>query len=82
MLARSLLWQLVIPVAVAVVVAVLVGLGLDWLLLTLVVHRPMVVDIGTIALLTATAAAAVLVVTAVTLPALWRTSSLEHLREE
>jgi hypothetical protein len=81
-LARSLLWQLVIPVVVAVVVAVLVGLGLDWLLLTLVVHRPMAVDIGTIAVLTATAAAAVLVVTAVTLPALWRTSSLEHLREE
>jgi FtsX-like permease family protein len=81
-LARSLMWQLAIPVAVAVVVAVLVGLGLDWLLLTLVVHRPMVVDVATIGLLTATAAAAVLVVTAMTLPALWRTSSLAHLREE
>lgn len=81
-LARSLLWQLAIPVAVAVAVAVLAGLGLDWLLLTLVVHRPMVVDLATIGLLTATAAAAVPAVTAVTLPALWRTSSLEHLREE
>lgn len=81
-LARSLVWQLAIPVAVAVVVAVLAGLGLDWLLLTLVVHRPMVVDVATIGLLAATAAAAVLVVTAVTLPALWRTTSLEHLREE
>ncbi|MBE8523918.1 FtsX-like permease family protein [Amycolatopsis sp. H6(2020)] len=81
-LARSLLWQLAIPVAVAVVVAVLAGLGLDWLLLTLVVHRPMVVDLATIGLLTATAAVAVPAVTAVTLPALWRTSSLEHLREE
>ncbi|MGW3997366.1 ABC transporter permease [Amycolatopsis sp. NPDC004772] len=81
-LARSLLWQLAIPVAVAVVVAVLAGLGLDWLLLTLVVHRPMVVDVATIGLLAVTAAAAVPAVTAVTLPALWRTSSLEHLREE
>jgi hypothetical protein len=42
----------------------------------------MVVDLATIGLLTATAAAAVPAVTAVTLPALWRTSSLEHLREE
>jgi hypothetical protein len=81
-LARSLLWQMAIPVAVAVVVAVLAGLVLDWLLLTLVVHRPMVVDVPTILVLTATAAVAVLGVTAVTLPALWRTTSLEHLREE
>ncbi|MDQ7808936.1 FtsX-like permease family protein [Amycolatopsis sp. A133] len=82
MLARSLLWQLTIPVAVAVVVAVLTGLGLDWLLLTLVVHRPMVVDVAAVGLLAAAAAAAVLLVTAATLPALWRSTSLEHLREE
>ncbi|UOX92053.1 hypothetical protein MUY14_15995 [Amycolatopsis sp. FBCC-B4732] len=81
-LARSLVWQLAIPVAVAVVVAVLAGLGLDWLLLTLVVHRPVAVDLATIGVLTATAAASVLFVTAVTLPALWRTASLEQLREE
>jgi hypothetical protein len=81
-LARSLVWQLAIPVAVAVVVAVPAGLGLDWLLLTLVVHRPMVVDVPAVAVLAATAAAAVLLVTALTLPALWRTASLEHLREE
>ncbi|WP_103354470.1 FtsX-like permease family protein [Amycolatopsis sp. CA-128772] len=81
-LARSLLWQLAIPVAVAAAVAVLAGLALDWLLLTLVAHRPMVFDPATIVVLVATAAAAVLLVTAVTLPALWRTASLEHLREE
>ncbi|WP_328615396.1 ABC transporter permease [Amycolatopsis sp. NBC_00355] len=81
-LARSLLWQMAIPVAVAVVIAVLAGLVLDWLLLTLVVRRPMVVDVPTILALTATAAVAVLGVTAATLPALWRTASLEHLREE
>ncbi|WP_410667514.1 FtsX-like permease family protein [Amycolatopsis sp. cmx-4-68] len=81
-LARSLLWQLAIPVAVAVVVAVPAGLGLDWLLLALVAHRPMVVDVPAVAVLAATAAAAVLLVTALTLPALWRTTSLEHLREE
>ncbi|WIV55375.1 FtsX-like permease family protein [Amycolatopsis nalaikhensis] len=81
-LARSLVWQLAIPVAVAVVVAVLAGVVLDWLLLTLVVHRPMLVDVGAIITLAATAAVAVLLVTAVTLPALWRTTSLEHLREE
>ncbi|MGW4064676.1 FtsX-like permease family protein [Amycolatopsis sp. NPDC004747] len=81
-LARSLLWQLAIPVAVAVVVAVLAGLGLDWLLLTFVVHRPMVVDLAAIGVLTATAAVAVPAVTALTLPALWRTASLEQLREE
>jgi FtsX-like permease family protein len=81
-LARSLLWQLAIPVTMAVAVAVLAGLGLDWLLLTLVVHRPMVVDVPAIGVLTATAAAAVPVATAVTLPALWRTTSMEQLREE
>lgn len=81
-LARSLVWQLAIPVAVAVVVAVPAGLALDWLVLTFVVHRPMTADIPSIALLTATAIAAVLFVTAVTLPALWRTTNLENLREE
>ncbi|WP_372666312.1 FtsX-like permease family protein [Amycolatopsis kentuckyensis] len=81
-LARSLVWQLAIPVAVAVAVAVPAGLALDWLVLTLVVHRPMVVDAPAIAVLTATAIAAVLIVTALTLPALWRTTSLENLREE
>ncbi|WP_370962830.1 FtsX-like permease family protein [Amycolatopsis sp. cg9] len=81
-LARSLVWQLAIPVVVAVAVAVLAGLALDWLLLTWVVRRPMVVDLATIGVLTATAAAAVLLVTAVTLPVLWRTASPEHLREE
>ncbi|WP_439379856.1 FtsX-like permease family protein [Amycolatopsis lexingtonensis] len=81
-LARSLLWQLAIPVVVAVFVAVLAGVGLDWLLLTWVMHRPMVLDLATIGVLTATAAAAVLVVTAVTLPMLWRTGSPEQLREE
>lgn len=81
-LARSLLWQLAIPVAVAVMVAVPAGLGLDWLLLSGVAHRPMAVDVPAIGLLTATAAVAVLLVTAVTLPALWRTTRLEHLRAE
>jgi hypothetical protein len=81
-LARSLVWQLVIPVAVAVLVAVPAGLALDWLVLTFVVHRPMSADVPAIALLTATAIAAVLFVTAMTLPALWRTTNLENLREE
>jgi hypothetical protein len=81
-LARSLMWQLTIPVTVAVAVAVPAGIGLDWLLLAGAAHRPMAVDVPAIALLTATAAATVLLVTAVTLPALWRTSGLEHLRAE
>jgi hypothetical protein len=81
-LARSLVWQLAIPVTVAVVVAVPAGLALDWLVLTFVVHRPMTADVPSIALLTATAIAAVLFVTALTLPALWRTTNLENLREE
>jgi predicted lysophospholipase L1 biosynthesis ABC-type transport system permease subunit len=81
-LARSLVWQLAIPVAVAVAVAVPAGLALDWLVLTLVVHRPMTADVPVIAILTATAIVAVLFVTALTLPALWRTTSLENLREE
>lgn len=81
-LARSLVWQLAIPVAVAVLVAVPAGLALDWLVLTFVVHRPMAADVPSIALLTVTAVAAVLLVTALTLPALWRTTSLENLREE
>jgi FtsX-like permease family protein len=81
-LARSLVWQLAIPVAVAVLVAVPAGLVLDWLVLRFVVHRPMTADVSSIALLTATAIAAVLLVTALTLPALWRTTNLENLREE
>jgi hypothetical protein len=42
----------------------------------------MTADVPSIALLTATAIAAVLFVTALTLPALWRTTNLENLREE
>ncbi len=81
-LARSLLWQMAIPVAVGVVIAVIEGIALDWLLLRSVGHRELAVDIPAILFLTATAAVAVLAVTAVTLPALWRTTSLEQLREE
>lgn len=81
-LARALLWQMVIPVGLAVVVAVGVGLTLAALLLALVVNRPVAFDWPTVATLSATAIGVVLLMTALTLPSLWHATSLEQLREE
>ncbi|GAA3430800.1 FtsX-like permease family protein [Kutzneria kofuensis] len=80
-LARSLLWQTTVPIAVAVVVAVVSGLVLAGLLLY-VTRQPIAFDWGTIAVFVATAVVAVLVSTGCTLPSLWRAANAEGLRDE
>jgi hypothetical protein len=80
-LARSLLWQTAVPIAVAVVVALASGLVLAGLLLY-VTKQPISFDWGTIAVFVATAIVAVLVSTGCTLPSLWRAADAEGLRDE
>jgi hypothetical protein len=80
-LARSLLWQTAVPIAVAVAVALVSGLVLAGLLLY-VSRQPIVFDWATIAVFVATAVIAVLASTACTLPALWRAANAEGLRDE
>lgn len=80
-LARSLLWQTAVPIAVAVVVALASGLVLAGLLLY-VTKQPISFDWATIAIFVATAVVAVLVSTGCTLPSLWRAANAEGLRDE
>lgn len=80
-LARSLLWQATVPIAVAVVVAMIIGLTLASLLLY-VTRQPLAFDWSAIALFVGTAVVAVLVSTGCTLPSLWRAASVEGLRGE
>ncbi|ALG07281.1 ABC transporter permease [Kibdelosporangium phytohabitans] len=79
-LAKALLWQTGIPVAVAVVVASVAGVLLGVLLLT-ATGRPAAFDWTTVAAAGGTALGSVLVVTALTLPALWQATSTAALRE-
>ncbi|MFC0549194.1 FtsX-like permease family protein [Kutzneria chonburiensis] len=80
-LARSLLWQTAVPIAMAVAVALVAGLVLGGMVLT-VSNQPIVFDWATIALFVATAVIAVLASTVCTLPALWRAANAEGLRDE
>jgi ABC-type antimicrobial peptide transport system permease subunit len=80
-LARSLLWQSAVPIAVAVVVAMVIGLTLTGLLLY-VSGQPLVLDWSSIALFVGTAVVAVLASTGCTLPSLWRAASVDGLRDE
>jgi hypothetical protein len=80
-LARSLLWQTAVPIAIAVVVAVVSGLVLAALLLY-VTGQPLAFDWATIAVFVAAAIVAVLVSTGCTLPSLWRAANAEGLRDE
>jgi hypothetical protein len=80
-LARSMLWQTAVPIAVAVIVALVSGLVLAGLLLY-VTKQPIVFDWATIAVFVATAGVAVLVSTGCTLPSLWRAANAEGLRDE
>lgn len=80
-LARSLLWQTAVPIAVAVVVALVSGLVLAGLLLY-VTKQPIAFDWSSIALFVGTAIVAVLVSTGCTLPSLWRAASAEGLHGE
>ncbi|ONI81329.1 hypothetical protein ALI144C_20645 [Actinosynnema sp. ALI-1.44] len=79
-LAKALLWQTSIPVAVAVLVASVAGVLLAALLLV-ATARPVVFDWMTVALSGGAALGSVLVVTVLTLPALWQATSTTALRE-
>ncbi|WP_406630754.1 FtsX-like permease family protein [Amycolatopsis sp. WGS_07] len=80
-LARGSLWQTAVPVVVGVVLAVGAGLGLTAPILRLA-KMPMMVDGGVLAGLAAAAVAAVLLVTALTLPLLRQVTRLDTLRSE
>ena len=80
-LARSLLWQVVLPIAIGVVVAVLTGVGLAWLVLR-ITDESLAVDWLGVGLLSAGAAALSVLVTAMTLPFLRSATRLTSLRTE
>jgi hypothetical protein len=80
-LARSLLWQVALPIALGVLVAVLTGVGLAWLMVRLS-GDPLSIDWAGVGLLTAGAALLALLVTAMTLPFLRGATRLTSLRTE
>ncbi|MDQ3790095.1 MAG: ABC transporter permease, partial [Actinomycetota bacterium] len=80
-LARSLLWQVALPIALGVVVALVTGVGLAALVMRLT-HDPMVIDWGGVALLCAGAIALSLLVSAMTMPFLRNATRLTALRTE
>lgn len=79
--ARSLLWQTAIPMVLGVAVAVGTGIGLAALGLRMI-RKPLLIDWSTIGLLSAATIALVLLVTALTLPALRSAMRLSSLRTE
>lgn len=90
-LARSLLWQTVVPVVLGVVLAVIIGFGLAVLALRLtgfsvigfqLASEVLIVDWATIGLLCGVAILLGLLTTALTLPFLRSASRLESLRTE
>jgi hypothetical protein len=80
-LARSLLWQVALPIGLGVVVALVTGLGLGTLVLRLT-DEVLVIDWPGVALLCAGAIALSLLVSAMTMPFLRRATRLTALRTE
>jgi ABC-type antimicrobial peptide transport system permease subunit len=80
-LARSLLWQVALPIALGVLVAVLTGVGLAGLLVRLS-SDPLAIDWLGVGLLSLAAAALSVLVTAMTLPFLRSATRLTSLRTE
>jgi hypothetical protein len=80
-LARSLLWQVAVPVGIGVVAATATGIGLAALVLRMTSTR-MVLDWPDIGVFCAAAVLLVLLVTAATLPALRNATRLSALRTE
>ncbi|MGF1429538.1 FtsX-like permease family protein [Kitasatospora sp. LaBMicrA B282] len=80
-LALALLWQSVLPVLLGLVVALVTGLALGAVLLTLG-HLPVAFAWSQIAVLLGAGAAAVLLVTLLSLPVLWRRRGATELRFE
>ncbi|MFC4585649.1 FtsX-like permease family protein [Sphaerisporangium corydalis] len=77
----SVIWQTVIPVLIGLVLAVVFGLGLGLVLLR-VVSMPLSVDWTVVGLSAGIGAAVVLLVTGLSLPALWRLTRPDGLRAE
>ncbi|MGK5632420.1 FtsX-like permease family protein [Streptomyces sp. URMC 123] len=77
----SVLWQSAIPVALGLVLAAATGVGLGAVLLTMV-GRPVVPDWPGLAAMTGIGGGVVLLVTALSLPPLWRMLRPEGLRTE
>jgi hypothetical protein len=80
-LLRSVLWQTAVPVVLGLALAVLGGVGLGGLLHA-VAHDRLVLDWSGIALLAGASAGVVLVVTALSVPPLWRMMRPDGLRTE
>jgi hypothetical protein len=80
-LARSLLWQIAVPVAVSVVAAIGTGIGLALLVLG-TTRTSVVLDWADVGIFSAAAVVLVLLVTAATLPALRSATRLSSLRTE
>jgi hypothetical protein len=80
-LARSLLWQVTLPIALGVVVAVGTGLGLAWLIMRLS-QQPLTIDWAAVGLLSGGAILLSVLVSAMTLPFLRGATRLTSLRTE
>jgi len=81
-LGRSLLWQVVLPIALGVLVAALTGLLLAWLVIDVIVKVPIVIDWSGVGLLSGFALLLGVLVTAITLPFLRSATRLTSLRTE
>ncbi|MEV6922990.1 FtsX-like permease family protein [Dactylosporangium sp. NPDC051485] len=80
-MALSILWQTLVPVALGLVVAAALGLGLGAALLR-IVSMPIILDWPGVGVVSAISAAVVLLVTAASLPPLFRLMRPEGLRFE
>ncbi|GAA4568444.1 ABC transporter permease [Planotetraspora kaengkrachanensis] len=80
-LSWSVFWQTFIPVMIGLALAVVFGLGLGVALLRMV-SVPVSIDWATVAISAGIGAAVVLLVTALSLPTLWRLTRPEGLRVE
>ncbi|GAA0408426.1 membrane protein [Acrocarpospora corrugata] len=80
-LSWSVLFQTAVPVGLGLALAVGTGIGLGAVLMAMV-NRPVRVDWGSIGLIGAVAAGVVVLVTALSLPALWRMMRPDGLRTE
>ncbi|MEV6564164.1 FtsX-like permease family protein [Streptomyces kronopolitis] len=78
---RSMLWQTAVPVVLGLGPAPACGLALGSLLLTTLDHT-VTVDWPVVAAMTGTGGAVILLVTALSLPALWRLMRPDGLRTE
>ncbi|MGK5676007.1 FtsX-like permease family protein [Micromonospora sp. URMC 106] len=80
-LSWSVLWQSAVPVVIGLVLAVAFGLGLGAVLLRMV-HAPVAVAWPAVGVSTGLGAAVVLLVTGLSLPALWRLTRPDGIRTE